>query len=94
VSFRTPFFHKGRALKVRENSAVRSNKMPKATSDIEGEAIQRITAVDRGPPPQMSNTPKYLIIHGINAIGERQIFIREDAARDLSKRLKELLGEP
>jgi hypothetical protein len=53
--------------------------------------IGRITGVEMGPVPQMSNTPKYLVIRGTAAAGPREVLISEAAARELLAKLKELL---
>jgi hypothetical protein len=59
--------------------------------DSEGDVLTRITGVERGPIPQMSNTPKYLVVRGVSPVGPREILIGEDAARVLQAKLKELL---
>jgi hypothetical protein len=59
--------------------------------DSEGDVLLRITGIERGPLPQMGNTPRYLAIRGVTSVGPREVLISEDAARVLQARLKELL---
>jgi len=59
--------------------------------DTEGDVMVRVTAVEKGPIPRMSSTPKYLVIRGVSPVGPREILIGEDAARVLLAKLTELL---
>jgi hypothetical protein len=59
--------------------------------DSEGDVILRIAGIEKGPIPQMTNTPKYLAIRGVTAVGPRDVLISEAAARELRARLTELL---
>jgi hypothetical protein len=59
--------------------------------DSEGDVLARVTGVEWGPIPQMSNTPKYLVIRGVSSVGPRELLIGEGAARVLQEKLKQLL---
>jgi hypothetical protein len=59
--------------------------------DSESDVLMRVTGVERGPIPRMSNTPKYLVIRGVSPVGQRELLIEEDAARVLLAKLTELL---
>jgi hypothetical protein len=59
--------------------------------DSQGDVISRITGIDKGPIPQMSNTPIYLAIRGMTSVGEREVLLSVEAARDLQERLQKLL---
>jgi len=58
--------------------------------DSEGDVILRITTVEWGQVPMMSNTPKYLALRGASSLGPREVLISESAARELLARLSEL----
>ena len=59
--------------------------------DSNATVITRIAAVDKGEIPQMSNTPKYLVIRGISTVGQQEILISQAAARELLTKLTERL---
>jgi hypothetical protein len=66
-----------------------SEKMPRI--DNESDIMMRVTGVENGPLPQMSNSPKYFVIRGVSPVGSQEVLISEDAARELLGRLTKLL---
>jgi hypothetical protein len=57
----------------------------------QSDVIARILGVDKGEIPLMGNTPRYLVIRGKTSVGETQVLIGLEAARDLQGRLTEIL---
>jgi hypothetical protein len=58
--------------------------------DNERDIITRVTVIEQ-MTPQTSSTPRYLAIRGVSPSGPREMLISEDAARELSVRLAEML---
>jgi hypothetical protein len=59
--------------------------------DSKCDVIGRIVGIERGPVPQMSNTPKYLVIRAVTPLGSVEVLISESAAAELAARLKDIL---
>jgi hypothetical protein len=57
----------------------------------QSDVIARILSVDKGEIPLMGDTRGYLVIRGMTFVGETQVLIGLEAARDLQGRLTEIL---